>query len=100
MPSNVIFNINNLEIKDIEIIQSKPKYVLKIYGGDESIEMYKSNILLISKNNDFIYPQFYYNNNIEDKNKLNIGKNDLKLKRSKPLNNNILFKLLYNKNNV
>ena len=98
MMRDIIFNINNIQIKDIEIIQSKPKYVLNIYGGDESIEEYKKNILLISKNNNYIYPILNHNNNIEEKNKINISKNEYKLKRSKPLNNNILFRLLYNKN--
>lgn len=100
MMRDIIFNINNIQIKDVEIIQSKPKYVLNIYGGDESIEEYKKDILLISKNNDYIYPILNYNNNFEEKNKIHISKNDYKLKRSKPLNNNILFKLLYNKNNI
>ena len=98
MMRDIIFNINNINIKDIEIIQSKPKYILNIYGGNKTIEEYKKNILLISKDNNFILPILYNNNNIEDKNKINLTKNDYKLKRSKPLNNNILYKLLFNKN--
>ncbi len=95
MMRDIIFNINNIDIKDIEIIQSKSKYVLQIYGGNESIEEYKKNILLISKDNNYICTIYNYNN-IENKNKIN--NSEYNLKRSKPLNNNILYNLLFNKN--
>ena len=98
MMRDIIFNINNIDIKDIEIIQAKSKYILNIYGGSENIDEYKKNLLLISKDNNYKFPTLYNNNNIEDKNKININKNEYKLKRSKPLNNNILYKLLFNKN--
>ena len=96
---NIIFNINNIKIQDIEILPAKSKYVLDLYGGNITVEEYKKDILLISKDNNYIFPIFYQNNNIEENNKKNINKNEYKLKRSKPLQNNLLYKLLYNKNN-
>ena len=39
---DVLFNLNNINnIQDIEIIPSKSKYILKIFGGELSQEDYK-----------------------------------------------------------
>jgi hypothetical protein len=62
-----------------EIIPAKQKFVLKIFGGDETFEEYRKNFISINDNNEFII--MLYEDNIEKKIKNNLINYDYKLKR-------------------